>query len=1126
MTLIVGCQNENGTRLLRTKTWIIMKLTILLLLFFTFHASAKSYAQRVTIFKKHASLPDIFNAIEHQTDFLFFYDKTLIEKKSPIDITIENGTIDEALSACLKDQQLTYKIVKNTIVILPQKKLTLFAGVLRNTDAIPPPVEIHGRVLNERGEPLQNVSVMIAGTKTGTSTDSDGRFTLTAPDNNKNLVLDITSVGYQTKRLKVGKETEITINLKEELAGLNEVVVVGYGKVNRQNLTGAVVSVSGKELTRTPTVSLTNSITGMLPGVVTKNVTGEPGKDAAVIFIRGRNTTGNNNPLVVVDGIQNASGWEHINPNDVESISVLKDASAAIYGSEAANGVILITTKRGRLGKPTISYTFNQGVNEPTQVPKMANSASLARYFNEILIKQGQTPKYTEDEIKKFEDGNDPLNYPNVNWFDEVLKKSSSQSQHNLSMRGGSKDIKYMVSGSYSNQNSIFKNGSTNFKTSSLRSNLDAQVNKYIKVALDVNGGIDEGNYPAFSTKETFQALNNNLPFMPVFYSNGLPSSGVERAENPILMVSDATGNNNHMIQRFSAKVSFDIEIPWVDGLGVDGYFNYRNVNVLDKNWQKPWTDYSYDKSTNTYNALTGGGIVNPQLEQGFENDKNGLINLRLRYDKRFNNHYLNTFIAVEQSQGTSLNFSAFRRNFISDQLDQLFAGSLINQQTDGSASEEGRKNLFGRIHYDFKGKYLLDFNYRYDGSSNFRKGSRYGFFPGLSVAWKLSDESFIKNRLSFIDNLKLRASIGQIGNDRIAAFQFLQLYNLTSRGYNFGNPTAQSLGLTAGVTPNPNVTWEVATISNVGLDGTLWHGLFGFSADLFRQRRSNILATRSLAIPNFTGLSLPNENIGIVENKGFEIELSHSKSIRSFSYRIAGNFAYASNKVIDISEASNVPQWQKAEGHAIGANQYYISTGIIRTQAELDKIPVYPGTKVGDLKYKDVNGDGVISSADMVRLDQTNTPQITYGFNVSIDYHAFSLFANFAGASKVWQPFRFQALLGYNALQDLLDNRYTEGSMNSKYPTLPQQSGVNSLASTFWLYNTSFMRLKTLELGYDLPHALLSKVRLEGARIYINGSNLLTFSKMKLFDPETNDPDGFFYPQSRIYNLGINITF
>jgi TonB-dependent starch-binding outer membrane protein SusC len=470
--------------------------------------------------------------------------------------------------------------------------------------------------------------------------------------------------------------------------------------------------------------------------------------------------------------------------------------------------------------------------------------------------------------------------------------------------------------------------------------------------------------------------------------------------------------------------------------------------------------------------------------------------------------------------------FTAFRRDFISDQLDELFAGSPVNQVTYGSAYEEARKNFFGRIHYGYKDKYLLDFNYRYDGSSNFPKGKRYGFFPGISAAWRISEENFVKNHFNFIDNIKLRASVGQLGNDQIAAFQFLRLFNLTSSGYNFGQPANPALGLTAGVTPNPNVTWEVATVSDIGLDGSFWNGLLGFSLDLFKQRRSNILATRSLAIPDFAGLILPNENIGIVENKGFEIELSHARTINRFSYRVSGNLAYAVNKVIDISEASNVPEWQKVEGHSIGATKYYESTGIIRSQDELDKNPIYVGTKVGDLKYKDVSGDGNIDAADMVILDKTSTPQITYGFNLSLNYNAFSLFANFAGAEKVWQPFRFQALLGYNVLQDLLDNRYVQGSMDSKYPTLPLQSGVNSLSSTFWLYNTSFIRLKTLELGYDMPQALLSKVSIKSARIYLSGSNLLTFSKIKLFDPETNDRDGFFYPQNRIYNLGIIVTF
>lgn len=1099
-----------------------MKLTFIFLTTVLLHVAAIGRAQTVTLSEHKASLSKVFALIKAQTKYNFFIaDNDAMKATKPVSITVKNVTINEALDQILADQPLTYQVFGNVIAI---KKRGL--PPLTPADTTEKKETVSGRVTNEEGAPLPGVSIHVKGQQQGSVTDGSGNFKLNAGPQD---LLVASFIGYQTQEVITGNKNFIPIQLKAGSAGLNEVVVVAYGKQKRADLTGAIASISGKELRTTPAISLSNAITGLLPGVVTKNISGEPGRDDATILIRGRNTTGNNDPLVVVDGIPDISavpGWQRINPNEIASISVLKDASAAIYGAQAANGVILITTKRGAIGKPVISYTYNQGINQPTKIPKMGNAATLAGYFNELLVKQGQQPRYTAEEIKKFGDGSDPLNYPDENWFETVLKKFSTQSQHNLNVSGGSKDIRYLISGSYSNQNSIFKNGSHDFKTYSIRSNLDAQISKNIKISLDMNGGIDDGNYPAFDTKETFLALNNNLPFMPVYYPNGLPSSGVERGENPAIMASGATGNYNNTIQRFSAKAGFDINIPWVDGLGIDGYFNYRNVSTITKNWQTPWTVYSYDKSNNNYTPVTGGGILRPQLEQELASDKSTLINLRIKYEKRFNNQYLNAFVAVEESQGLTNNFSAFRRDFISAGIDQLFAGSLNNQQTDGTAFETGRRNFFGRVHYDFREKYLLDLNFRYDGSSNFPEGRRYGFFPGLSVAWKMSEENFIKQNAPFIDNLKIRASIGRMGNDKIGTFQFLQLYNLSNKGYNFGQTPQQSLGLTAGVTPNPFVTWEVATVTNLGLDGSFWNGLLGITVDVFKQRRSDILATRSLAIPVFTGLSLPNENIGIVENKGFELELSHASTIGKFSYRIAGNMAYAKNKVLDISEAANVPAWQKATGHSIGADKYYISKGIIRTEEELAAIPVITGTTVGDLQYEDVNGDGVISAADQVRLDKTSTPPITYGFNISLSYKAFSLFANFAGAAEVWQPLRFQALLGYNTLQDLLENRYTDGSMTSKYPTLPQQSGVNSQQSTFWLYNTSFMRLKTLEFGYNLPEHLLSAIKISSARIYVNGSNLFTLSKMKLLDPEGTDRDGFFYPQSRIFNAGVNVIF
>ena len=812
----------------------------------------------------------------------------------------------------------------------------------------------------------------------------------------------------------------------------------------------------------------------------------------------------------------------------LSSISVLKDASAAIYGAQAANGVILITTKRGNKGKPTINYTFNQGVSQPTRVPKMASSAVFGEYVNELLAKDLQPPRWTDEELQKFADGSDPVHYPSVNWYNEILKPSTFQSMHNLSLRGGSENIKYSVSGSYSNQDGIFRKGSTNFKTYSLRTNLDAQVNKNIKVGFDMNAGIDDGDYPNSSTTNVFGRMLV-VPWIPVYWPNGLPSAGIERGDNPAVMVTDATGNVNDVTQRYQLKASFDINLPFIDGLGIDGYFAYTNNNNFIKNFQKPWTVYDYSSVTNKYIPVGGGGILAPQLTETAGRDRRSLYNLRIKYERRFKDHNLNTFIAAEQEDRFNSTISAFRRNFLSASVAQLFAGSLTGQEASGSASEQGRKNFFGRVGYGFKDKYLIDFNYRYDGSSIFPKGKQFGFFPGVAIAWRLGKEKFIEDKLDFIDDLKVRASYGKIGNDRVAAFQYLQSYTLGMQGYNFGATPTQSLGLTAGVNPNPNITWEVLKTANVGLDGLLWKGLFGFALDVFNQERSNILATRDLAVPSYTGLNLPNENIGVVRNRGIELELTHKKTLNKISYRVSGNVAYVKSKVIYISEASNVPTWQKAEGHSIGALNYYKALGIIRTKGELDAIPKVLGTKVGDLKYEDVNGDGMITFLDQVRLDNTNTPEVTFGLNMSLDYQNFSLFAHFAGQTNAWQYFHENARLAVNTREELLVNRYRPGSMDSKYPILPlldTRTDVSGLSSTFWLRDATFVRLKTLELGYTVPQSVLSRLKISALRFYVNGNNLITIDKLKIYDPEGSDERGNFYPQNKIYNLGLNLTF
>jgi TonB-linked SusC/RagA family outer membrane protein len=987
--------------------------------------------------------------------------------------------------------------------------------------------EIKGTVIdNNTGTSLPGVSVIIKGTNKGVSTGLNGEFTISAKQGD---VLIVSFISFEKQEIIVSDQNVLKILLKESTSEMDEVVVIGYGTQRKATLTGSVASISNKELKKSPNTNLSNSLAGLLPGVITANRSGEPGRDNSTILIRGRSTTGNSSPLVVVDGVQGVSGWERINPNDIESISVLKDASAAIYGAQAANGVILITTKRGVAGKPSISYSFNQGLSQPTRVPKVASSAVFGEFVNELLANDKQPARWTDAELQKFRDGSDPINYPSVNWYDEILEKNTLQSQHNLSVRGGSDNVKYSISGSASNQNGIFKKGTTNFKAYGLRSNIDANINKYIKVGLDVNAGIDDGNYPTSSTGTTFGRMLV-VPWIPVYWSNGFPSAGIERGDNPAVMVTDATGNNSEVMQRFQTKASFDIVVPFIKGLGVDGYIVYTNNQGVNKLFQKPWTVYDYNKSNNTYIPIGGGGILQPQLRESYNRDKSSLLNFRIKYEKLINKHRINTFIAAEQEEGYGNSFSAFRRNFLSSQIDQLFAGSLAGQEASGTASEGGRQNVFGRFGYGFKDKYLVDFNFRYDGSANFPKGNRYGFFPGVSAAWRISEEKFIKDRFSFIDDLKLRASTGKIGNDRVPAFQYIQNYNLGNQGFNFGQTPTQSLGTVMGVTPNPNITWEVLQTSNVAMDAMFWNGLFGFTIDFFKQKRSNILATRDLAVPSYTGLILPNENIGIVENKGFEIDLSHRKTIKSgFSYRVGGNLAYVKNNVIFMADAANVPEWQKVQGKSIGTSNYYNALGIIRTQAELDAIPKVLGTKVGDLKYEDVNKDGKITSSDMIRMNKNTIPRMTFGFNFSVDYKNFSLFANFAGQSRAWQYYHENGRLAVNAREELLLNRYRPGSMDSRYPILPlldTRTDVSGLPSSFWLRDATFLRLKTMEIGYSLPSNLLSRLKIADMRVYLNGNNILTFDKMKIYDPEGDNERGNFYPQSKIYNMGLSLTF
>lgn len=908
-------------------------------------------------------------------------------------------------------------------------------------------------------------------------------------------------------------------------------VAIGYGTQKKATLTGSVTGIGDEEIAKSPSISVGNAIQGLLPGLASLQRSGDPGGDASTILIRGQSTTGNNTPLVLVDGVPEPD-WQRINSNDIESISVLKDASASIYGVQAANGVILITTKRGSENEPTFNLTYNQGIIRPTRLPEMASSATLAEYANELLERTGGDPMFTDEEIQKFKDGSDPVNYPNTNWIEESLKDFSLQSSTNLNVRGGTENVKYSLSGSYQHQGDMIKDGTHDFKNYTIRSNIDALVSKNLTLSLDINAGMGDRNTPRY---RTIGMMFVTPPYLPVYYPGGYPSTlPSDQGQHPMINNTGGSGYDRNIGKRFSGKFTFDLKIPYVDGLGVDGYYFYSEEIYHRKIWSTPWTYYTWDKENEEAIPMQGGFAALANLEENFSNSTSDLLNLRVKFERQFDDHYVNAFIAAEQSKGYYKRFMGYRRDFMAEAIDELFAGADANQRADGSSSESARRNFLGRLSYNFKEKYLIDFNFRYDGSYRFPKDSRWGFFPGISVAYRISEEDFMDN-VSFFDNLKLRASYGEMGNDAIDPFQFLQSYNLRTAGVYFGEPPTPQPAIWGGVSPNPNVTWEVATVQNIGIDGLIFDRKLEFIVDVFKQRRSNILTTRNLEIPKYTGLILPSENVGIVDNKGIELSLNHRNTLANgITYNFGGNIAYAKNKVVDVSEAADVPEHQKMEGHVLGAGLYYQAIGIFRTQEEVDSNPIVPGTIVGDLQYLDYDKDGVITANDRIRMDKSINPEITYGFNASASYKEFSLYAQFSGVARAWWWVYDIARTTRNAPAELLDNRYTPGSMDSKYPWIPTwhpDMEVSGLTSDFWVKNASFLRLKTLELSYTLPQKVATNLSMDKVRIYLSGNNLFTISDIKNYDPEgantgTNYGSAHFYPQTKVYNLGVQLTF
>jgi TonB-linked SusC/RagA family outer membrane protein len=1129
MSLFERSKREVGAVSRRIPTSNIIKLMCVVLLFLSAQVSANGYAQKITIVGNNINLSEIFKAIELQTGYLFFYDKDAIQHIAPINVSLKNATLDQALSTCLKDQQLTYSIVKNTIVI--QQKKTGWPGNAKDiaTDKSNPPVEIKGRVLNRAGHPLEGVSVVIAGTKKGTTTNSDGRFTLTVITG-KDVVLEISNVGFQTKTVNAGKQSDISITLEEDITGLSSVVVVGYGTQKKTSLTAAISTLKGTDIASTPITDLSNGLGGRMAGVIFRQGSGEPGLDASNIYIRGISTTGNNTPLLIVDDIPRS--FQNLDPNSIATITVLKDAAAvAPYGVAGANGVILVTTKRGKTGSPSLTYNGYAGFQNATVLPQYPNAYQYAQLVNAAAANAGLPAKYADYALKKYKDGSLPDQYPNSSPWN-LINKNTLLTNHNIEISGGTDKIKYYSSIGYQSEKGMFQ--STNQKRFNASLKVDAQVTNSTKISVSVNGTVQANNYPSTTTQRIFQTISNANPTWVQMYSNGT----VGQLYAGFLHGSGYRRVNTTQVY---SQLSLEQDLNFLPGLKLKGTVAYDPTVIFNKSWLTPITASTLDTTTSPYSYHSG------ILEQ-FQTELNQTViktaqqtyQLGLNYAHTFNRSNV-AFLALFESKANDIfSFGGTRRNYGLN-IDELSMGS--SSQADisntGSSSKARQVGLVYRATYDYAGKYLLEASGRYDGSYYFAPQKQFGFFPSFSAGWRLSEENFIKKNLTWVDNLKIRASYGEVGALAGSAFQYLSTYSVYGPATVIGGNAVQAIR--ERTESNPNITWERAKKYDVGMELSLWKGLLNIEADYFSEKRSNMLTNPDVITPAEYGIGLSQVNAGIMKNHGIDVTVGSIYNVsKSLQFSINGNFTFAQNTLLQIFEtaATYSNPNRRLTGRSLGSQFGFESMGFFQVD-DFDQagklkstIATQPWGKVvaGDIRYRDLNGDGKIDNNDLKQIGNPQTPGIIYGINPGVKYKGFALDVLFQGAAKT----SFYGSGSYAwafsggtvpVIQNL--DYWTPQNIHAKNPRITSAPTVNNTQiSSFWMRNASYIRMKSATLSYTVPADMTRKFKLQNIRLFVSAQNLFTWTKIVNYDPEIIDAQGYNYPLQKVISAGLNITF
>ncbi len=1120
---------------------LLKKMKLLAAFFFAglLAASASSYSQQVkfNLQFENVSVKEVFRQIEDNSEFILFYNEDYVDVNRKVSIDAREKNVEYVLDAVLQGTGNRYKIYDRQIVILAPgttHSASFFETLneqKQQDDMVQQENWLTGVVVDVEGIPMPGVSIIIKGSTVGTVTDINGNYRLKMPSQSETILFSF--IGFLTQEITYTGQKTKNIVMREASQEVDDVVVVGYGKQKKTSVTGALSTVAAVELQKIPTPTLSTALGGALPGIITRQSSGEPGYDNAELLIRGMATWGDKRPLILVDGIERDINI--VNSQEIESFTILKDASAtAVYGVRGANGVILINTKRGKMGKPQVTLRVEAANLRGLRFPDYINGYEFAGLMNEATRHAGgpsaQLP-WSDEELQKFKDHSDPYLYPDVNWTDEVLNKDAFQTINNLGITGGNEAVRYYVNVGFTSQSGLYKEDPEyKYRTNSLssrynfRSNVDVNVSKNLVIDLGVGGIIEDRTYPGRSADAIFRSMKI---ISPISYAkqnpDGSPGGGVSYlVDNPWAMATQSGYDKkfmNTLQGTFGAK--WDLSDLVTRGLSFNSrfaydyfYYNdvYRGVDYEVKQYLGPDPVTGEDK----YNVVRSQG----PMGYGVGNTANRAYYYEVgsNYDRSFDVHHITAMIL-------------FNRRDYKD----LTAGSSIMNLP------YRRQGLAGRITYDYDSRYLLEFNAGYNGSENFPKGRRYGFFPSGSVGWVLTGEDFWNIRA--INHLKIRGTYGVVGNDQIGGTRFLYLstVNKGANGYFFGDSQQWYAGYAEDKLGVSDVSWEKSYKTDIGFDLELFNGAVSLQADVFNEDRKNILLQRRI-IPNISGITsstIPWANLGKVNNKGFDsmLEVKHTTE-NGFYYSFRGNFTFARNKIIEDDTPTPKHEYQSTRGKRVGQPFGLVALGLFEDQTEIDDSPRQTFMSVvrpGDIKYKDMNGDDEIDTYDRVALGYGRTPEIMFGFGTTVAYKGVDLTLNFTGTAHThtfldtegMYPFMLE-YPNYNVMREYYDNRWVEGADNSnaKYPAVINGNNPNNYqTSTLYMKDASYIKLKNAEIGYNFGESVCKSVGVQKIRLFINGSNLLCFDKLKIIDPESNFGTGG-YPLQRALNVGAQFNF